>query len=331
MATRNHAALLALADATPHDWHKLAALVEEAGSTERLLRREWSGFETYDVDEVERLVDRTDPEAIPRYESTLERLAEQGIRMTSVLDDDYPINLRYIHNRPPFLFIRGDLTAQDNRAVAVVGTRTPSPIGVDHTHRLATELARHHVTVLSGLARGIDTAAHQGALSAGGRTVAVMGTGISAPIYPPENRPLAEQIVEHGAPGLTVPTRCASVKVLIPTSQRCHERNGGGHRRRRSRFDQRSQDAGPLRARARQAPLPDGIARRRAGVGRQICRASGHHRRPLRRRHPGGSREPRGASEAADLRLTVRGNARGDHGSPRLHLLTRSTRRSRRL
>jgi DNA processing protein len=115
----------------------------------------------------------------------------------TILDPDYPGNLRAIYNRPPMLFVKGDLRPEDERAVAVVGTRKASTEGLRHAHDLAFELARRNITVLSGLARGIDTAAHTATLEAGGRTIAVMGTGIGS-IYPRENTVLAERILASG-------------------------------------------------------------------------------------------------------------------------------------
>lgn len=131
-------------------------------------------------------------------ETTLADLATDGVHLTTVLDDDYPANLRLIYNLPPFLTYRGVLRTDDARSVAVVGTREASIEGVERVRRLATQLAEAGVTVLSGLARGIDTAAHTAALDAGGRTISVMGTGIRM-VYPPENRDLAERIAETGA------------------------------------------------------------------------------------------------------------------------------------
>jgi DNA processing protein len=122
----------------------------------------------------------------------------RGARLTTVVDDDYPLNLRTIYNLPPFLFYRGRLESdQDARSVAVVGTRAASSEGIVQARQVAVLLAGHGVTVLSGLARGIDTAAHDATLEAGGRTVAVMGTGINT-VYPAENRKLAESIVDAG-------------------------------------------------------------------------------------------------------------------------------------
>jgi DNA processing protein len=118
--------------------------------------------------------------------------------LVTVLDDGYPTNLAQVFNRPPFLFLRGRLTPQDERSVAIVGTRQPSDEGRKAARDLAAALAEAGVTVVSGLARGLDTDAHTAALEAGGRTVAVLGSGIRR-IYPPENTDLALRIGRSGA------------------------------------------------------------------------------------------------------------------------------------
>ncbi|MGO8687271.1 MAG: DNA-processing protein DprA [Candidatus Dormibacteria bacterium] len=113
------------------------------------------------------------------------------------LDAAYPDNLRPLAGAPP-LFCRGELRPDDARSVAVVGTRSPSPEGLTLARRLAAELARGGFTVVSGLARGLDTAAHAAALEAGGRSIAVLGCGIGR-VYPPENAGLADRIAGRGA------------------------------------------------------------------------------------------------------------------------------------
>ncbi len=128
----------------------------------------------------------------------LHDMANRGVRLTTVLDDDYPANLRTIFNLPPFLFYRGQLHESDARSVAVVGTRQASVEGVEQAQRLVRQLVEAGVTVLSGLARGIDTAAHESCLDSEGRTVAVIGTGILR-TYPPENATLADRIAGTGA------------------------------------------------------------------------------------------------------------------------------------
>jgi DNA processing protein len=123
---------------------------------------------------------------------------EAGARLVTVLDEDYPANLRLVPNLPPFLFYRGELSAEDARSVAVVGTRQAGEDGLRKAARMSRQLVEHDVAVVSGLAKGIDTAAHRAALEVGGRTVAVMGTGIAAKIYPSENDWLADAILEGG-------------------------------------------------------------------------------------------------------------------------------------
>ncbi|MBI3324067.1 MAG: DNA-protecting protein DprA [Candidatus Omnitrophica bacterium] len=129
-----------------------------------------------------------------------ERQAAQraGCRIITRLDEEFPASLRTIHDPPLVLYRRGPWPADAQPAVAIVGSRRASFYGQQMAERLAYELALRGVTVVSGLARGIDGAAHRGALKAGGLTVAVLGCGLGT-IYPPEHRALADQIAERGA------------------------------------------------------------------------------------------------------------------------------------
>lgn len=133
-----------------------------------------------------------------RVDAELYAAEQVGARLLTVLDADYPINLGRVPDLPPFLFVRGALQHRDVRAVAVVGTRGASQHGLSRAARMTRELVAEGVTVVSGLARGIDTAAHTAALDHQGRTIAVIGTGVTR-CYPAENASLADQIVEHGA------------------------------------------------------------------------------------------------------------------------------------
>lgn len=128
----------------------------------------------------------------------LARIEEFGARVITRDAPEYPPELREIHNPPIVLYVWGELTARDHRAVGVVGSRKTSHYGVECAKRLSYQLAYAGVTVVSGLARGIDTAAHQGALAAQGRTIAVIGSGLMD-LYPPENKGLAEKIAASGA------------------------------------------------------------------------------------------------------------------------------------
>lgn len=140
-----------------------------------------------------------DPDTLfERVDGEVEAARKLGARLVTVLDDDYPANLRLIPNLPPFLFIRGEVREEDARSVAVVGTREASEVGVRRAQKMSKLLAERDVTIVSGLARGIDAAAHRSAIDSGGRTIAVLGTGITK-CYPAENRELAEEIAHHGA------------------------------------------------------------------------------------------------------------------------------------
>jgi DNA processing protein len=133
-----------------------------------------------------------------RLEAELEHAAETDTRLITPLDEEYPDALRQIHDPPLALYIKGRLRPTDRHAVAVVGTRRATHYGMDSARKLSYQLGKAGVCVLSGLAVGIDTASHEGALRAGGRTVAVIGSGFDH-IYPEENRDLADRISEHGA------------------------------------------------------------------------------------------------------------------------------------
>lgn len=131
-------------------------------------------------------------------EQVMERILSQGITVLTWEDAGYPVRLKEIEQPPPVLYMRGELVDEDEWAVAVVGTRRISPYGRQVTEEVAGALARNGVTVVSGLARGVDAIAHQMALDAGGRTLAVLGSGVDR-IYPPEHRRLAEQVTAQGA------------------------------------------------------------------------------------------------------------------------------------
>ncbi|MBP8656389.1 MAG: DNA-processing protein DprA [Kiritimatiellae bacterium] len=124
--------------------------------------------------------------------------AALGARILTPLDDEYPAPLKTIYDPPLCLYVRGTLTKQDEQALAVVGTRRASHYGMAQADKLAYLAAKAGFTIVSGLARGIDTAAHLAALKAEGRTVAVLGGALDK-LYPPENRELAERIAAHGA------------------------------------------------------------------------------------------------------------------------------------
>ena len=131
-------------------------------------------------------------------EREFELAQSNGIKIITILDSAYPENLKNIYDPPPVLYVKGDLSECDYNSVAIVGSRRASFYGLSTASRLSSELCSLGITVVSGLARGIDTSAHKGALSAQGRTIAVLGSGILK-LYPSENKKLAESISESGA------------------------------------------------------------------------------------------------------------------------------------
>ncbi len=161
-------------------WHADAASLQEIGLDRRSVANLLAARKSMDL------------------EQELERLRRAGVHVLTWDSEDYPINLRNIYDPPPVIYAKGDLLPEDDWAVAVVGTRHASVYGKEAARHLATDLAQNGVTVVSGLAAGIDAVAHQAALDAGGRTLAVLGCGVDI-IYPEQNRRLAEQIAQQGA------------------------------------------------------------------------------------------------------------------------------------
>jgi DNA processing protein len=149
----------------------------------------------------------------------LKRIADFGCRIITQQDADYPELLRQIYDPPVVLYVKGQLLAKDKNAVAMVGSRMTTPYGIEVARKLAYQLGYLGVTVVSGGARGIDSAAHQGALAAKGRTIAVLGTGINL-VTPPENAKLFEQIAEHGALVTQFPFNRPGDKTSFPIRNR---------------------------------------------------------------------------------------------------------------
>lgn len=128
----------------------------------------------------------------------IELCQTHGIQLLSANDEKFPRMLREIHDPPSVLFVRGEILPQDALSIAIVGSRHATPYGKEQAERLGASLSRAGLTIVSGLARGVDAAAHRGALNAGGRTLAVLGSGLLN-IYPPEHKDLARDVAAQGA------------------------------------------------------------------------------------------------------------------------------------
>lgn len=202
MTAAEQAAVLALVRATHRlgrPWHVTSDLIETAGSAVAILEGEVDRLDVFEQETADALHPAVETDDVRECEELIAALRDEGVSLTTVLDDDYPSNLREVYDRPPFLWVKGELRAEDERSIAVVGTRQASETGLRTARELAGGLADRGFTALSGLARGIDTAAHEATLEAGGRTIAVLGAGIRQPIYPAENAGLAERIMGQGA------------------------------------------------------------------------------------------------------------------------------------
>jgi DNA processing protein len=152
-------------------------------------------------------------------QAEIELCRQQRVEILTEQHAAYPRPLREIHDPPGVLFIRGQILPADALAVAIVGTRHATQYGQQTAERLARELAQRGICVVSGLARGIDAAAHRGVLAAGGRTLAVLASGVLN-VYPPEHRELAEQVAAHGALISEAPPRTEPLAGMFPQRNR---------------------------------------------------------------------------------------------------------------
>jgi DNA processing protein len=192
VTTRERAAVLALLARRPVPWNRLAGWIEEEGSALAALRQaEASEQPTLFPVEGKKVT-------LDELEDQVHAWEREGIDVVTVLDDSYPVNLRMVHDRPALLFVRGALADMDERSIAVVGTRKASEEGLESARSIARELVDADYVVVSGLAAGIDTAAHLATLDAGGRTVAVIGTGLRD-AFPKANAELQQRISRESA------------------------------------------------------------------------------------------------------------------------------------
>lgn len=191
VSTRERAAVLALMARRVLPWNRLAGAIEERGSALALLGDlEDRDDRLFTVDDRRLTLDELEGQVLA-YEN-------EGINLATVLDAFYPANLRMVHDRPPALFVRGALLGTDERSVAVVGTRKATPAGLERAKAVAEDLAGAGYAIASGLAAGIDTAAHQATLDAGGRTIAVIGTGLRHS-FPKQNAALQDRLGRESA------------------------------------------------------------------------------------------------------------------------------------
>ena len=186
-------------------------LLKHFGSLENIFKADEAQFKK--VEEISPLITSKISQAIKEIslKKELDLIKKHGVKVVTFLDKDYPENLKNIYDPPVVLYIKGKILPEDKLAVAIVGSRLASFYGMQTAEKLGFELASHGITIVSGLARGIDSSSHKGALKAKKRTIAVLGSGL-ANIYPEDNIKLAEKIYESGAvisefPMATIPDK----------------------------------------------------------------------------------------------------------------------------
>jgi DNA processing protein len=187
---------LALALTTGLGPTRIKKLIEHYGTAERVFQASLTELEATGMRAVSAQSIATG-KSLELAQQECVNAAETGSRIISLSDPEYPLRLKEIYDPPIVLFVKGSVEVLAQPGIAMVGTRHPTPYGSGMAERLSTDLAARGLVIISGLARGIDTSSHRGAVAAKGKTVAVLGTGIDV-MYPKENSRLAEQIVALG-------------------------------------------------------------------------------------------------------------------------------------
>lgn len=194
VSTRERAAVLALKARRDRSLpgNRIAGAIEEHGSALGLLHEldERADQRLFSIEEEKVTLDDLENQVL--------EWEREGISLITVLDAAYPMNLRMVHDQPPALWVRGQLREGDERSVAIVGTRSATESGIEQARSIAQSAVEAGYVVVSGLAAGIDTAAHTGTLEAAGRTIAVIGTGVKE-VFPKENAELQERLARESA------------------------------------------------------------------------------------------------------------------------------------
>ena len=180
---------------------RIRKLIEHYGTAERVFQASLTELEATGMRAVSAQSIATG-KSLELAQQECEKAVEARARIISLSDPEYPSRLKEIYDPPVVLFVKGSVEVLAQPGIAMVGTRHPTPYGSGMAERLSTDLAARGLVIISGLARGVDTASHRGAVAAKGKTVAVLGTGIDV-MYPRENTRLAEQIVALGGALIT--------------------------------------------------------------------------------------------------------------------------------
>lgn len=198
---------------------RLKVLLEHFGSPEEVLRANQEKLQG--IPNIGKALSQAIVSSKERIDlkEELELIERNQVRIITLFDETYPENLKEIFDPPILLYVKGELLAEDLACVAIVGSRRTSFYGRQTAERISQDLAQKGITVVSGMARGIDTASHRGALKGGGRTIAVLGNGLNL-IYPPENAKLADEIAQSGALISEFPMKMPPYKENFPRRNR---------------------------------------------------------------------------------------------------------------
>jgi len=154
-----------------------------------------------------------------KIDEELRLIEKYGCKIITIEDQAYPQNLKAIYDPPPLLYVKGELTNSDSNSIAIVGTRNATTYGKTVAENFSSQLASRGITIVSGLAHGVDTYAHKGALSVGGRTIAVVGNGLDI-VYPAENAKLFDEIANSGAVISELPMGTKPIRTMFPQRNR---------------------------------------------------------------------------------------------------------------
>jgi DNA processing protein len=200
-------------------YRRLTSLMESFGDTSDILKKKERDLKK--ANEIGPVLARRISSAKESFSITRERrlMRDRGVRVVTLFEEGYPELLKNIYDPPIVLYIKGGLERGDRTAVAMVGSRKASYYGIETCTKLSRSLSGSGITVVSGLARGIDSAAHKGALMAGGRTIAVLGNGLAS-IYPPENAKLSDRIALSGAVVTEFPMESPPLAMNFPVRNR---------------------------------------------------------------------------------------------------------------
>ncbi|MDD2654939.1 MAG: DNA-processing protein DprA [Candidatus Omnitrophica bacterium] len=198
---------------------KLKRLIDHFGSAEKIFsssKKELAALSGISEKIAQDILKASDAKALKEEEDLIKK---HNVKIISILDNDYPVNLKNIPDPPPVLYVKGDIIPQDDFAIAIVGSRRASFYGLSTAEDFAQKLASVGITIISGLARGIDSSAHRGALKAKARTIAVLGSGLAS-IYPPENKMLSDEISRSGAVVSEFPMKIKPLAYNFPRRNR---------------------------------------------------------------------------------------------------------------